>query len=109
MSPGLSPDQIKALLAVPAKKPRSKKTIDDSVRDHKTWFALKPKIHDDNLVDFKCDNPNCLDTRPAVVTAMGNEIKKQYVVNVNGHNMCRYCFLDGWLLINPDQLTTDDG
>jgi len=109
MSPGLSPDQVKALLAIPPKKRGGKKEIDSSIRDHKTWFALKPKIHDDNLVDFKCDNPACVDTRPPITTAMGNEIKKQYVVNIRGQNMCRYCFLDGWLLISSDQLTTSDG
>lgn len=104
MSPGLSPDQIKALLAMPEKKRGKKKEIDTSIRDHKTWFALAPKFRDvEEGVDLKCDNPNCVDPRPTITTAMGNEIRTQYIINVHGQNMCRYCFLDGWLLNDPDQ------
>lgn len=102
---GLSPEQIKALLNKPS-KPRGgkrKKQVDDRQRDIVTWFALSTKTRDDLGNDLRCENPNCVDPRPAVVTALGNEVKHQFVVEINGTKICRYCFLDGYLLENPAQ------
>lgn len=101
---GLSPDQIKALLAVKPKGRGKKKEIDTSVRDFKTWFALKPQERDENKDELHCDNPKCVDPRPATISALGNVIKHQHVVVIKGQFCCRYCFLDGWLLIGPDQM-----
>lgn len=95
----LTPEQIKALLAKPVKRARrGKKGPDPSVRDYATWFALKPISG-----DTRCENSNCVDPRPARLTAMGNEIKYQSLVEINGVKMCRYCFLNGWMLTDPDQ------
>lgn len=105
MSP-LSPEQIKALLAKPEKAARAKsgsgKTIDTSVRDYQTWFKLAHEIFnkeemENDLVFLRCENPECLDPRD-------HESHSQVVAMVNSHYMCRLCFLDGWLVFNPDQL-----
>lgn len=101
---GLSPEQIKALLAVKPKGRGKKKEVDTSIRDYKTWFALKPQERDENKNELKCDNPDCVDPRPGTETALGNLIKHQHVVNINGSNCCRYCFLDGWLLNDLKQM-----
>ena len=100
----LSADQIKALLALPTKKRGGvrKKGIDTSTRDHKTWFLLAHKILDEETGELaKCENPNCPDTR---------DPHKTVVAMVSGQYMCRYCFLDGWMVINPNQtkLVEDD-
>jgi hypothetical protein len=102
----LTPEQIKALLTKPEKKPRGKRVIDHSVRDLQTWFKLGPKaLTDDAAEDLPlCENPNCLDTRLPTISATGKEIKKQYTIEINGRRICRRCFLGGWLLENPAQL-----
>ena len=101
----LSVDQIKALLAKPQKRRGSKKTsIDPSVRDVATWFKLAPKAMDENAQALPhCDNPNCLDDRPGVISATGLVIKSQFTIELRGQRICRRCFLGGWLLDNPDQ------
>jgi hypothetical protein len=104
MSPGIDPEKIKALLAQPVKKRGGKKVIDTSVRSYQTWFALGPKTRsEDGLSDLECQNDNCVDPRPATISALGNKIKHQYVVNINGVLICRFCFLDGYLLDDPNQ------
>ena len=105
----LTPEDIKALLAKPEKKKKAKKGIDTSVRDIKTWLALAPQSRDVNRAestrDLRCDNPNCVDPRPPRISPLdGSEIKHQFVVEIHGQLMCRYCFLDSWLLEDPDQL-----
>lgn len=98
----LSPEQIKALLAVPEKKKsagrKPKNYIDTSVRTIVTWFKLHHKLMDLETYELsKCDNPNCTDTR-----------ERQAVAMVNGKNMCRRCFLDGWLSEIDGQVSIDD-
>lgn len=91
----LSPDQIKALLAIPSKRGgrgKGGKVIDTSVRDYQTWFKLAHKILDKEEVDVEgCSNPNCVDPR------VGRTI---LVAEVNGMAVCRYCFLDGFASVN---------
>jgi hypothetical protein len=89
----LSPDQIKLLLAKPVRGTGTGgKTIDVSVRDHHTWFKLAHKILDKEEVDTDgCSNPACADPR---------ENRTILVAEVNEVNMCRYCFLEGY--VNDD-------
>jgi hypothetical protein len=104
---GLSPDDIKKLLAKPERKRGTKKGPDSSVRDIKTWLALAPQSRDTNREnpDLRCDNPKCVDPRPPRISPLdGSEIKHQFCVEINGQLMCRYCFLDGWLLEDSNQL-----
>jgi hypothetical protein len=102
----LTPDQIKALLAIPSKRGgrgKGGKTIDTSVRDYETWFKLAHKIMDAEEVDGtdnECSNPICLDPR---------EGRSRVLAEVNGLVMCRYCFLDGFGSVNTAQLATTDG
>lgn len=64
----------------PQTKRRKSKNLE---RDHRTWF------YDISTNLGKCDNPDCKDKRgkPHVMVWM----------NPDGINMCRLCFLDGWL------------
>lgn len=101
---GLTPEQIRQLLTQPTKKVRKKKELDTSVRDLQTWFKLSPKaLDEENLSDYHCENPNCLDDRPGIVTSTGVEIKKHFTVEIWGMRMCRRCFMSGYLLEGPDQ------
>lgn len=98
----LTPEQIKLLLAVPEKKKsagrKSKNYIDTSVRDIATWFKLHHKLQDLDTYELaKCSNPNCTDTR-----------ERQAVAVINGQDMCRRCFLDGWLSEIDGQVSLDD-
>jgi aspartate carbamoyltransferase regulatory subunit len=89
----LSPEEVRQLLLKPTAKPKSAsgKTIDTSVRDSKTWFALAHKIFDEDTQETaRCANPDCIDPR---------EGKGAVVAKVAGQFMCRYCFFDGWLLV----------
>ena len=99
----LTPDQIKALLAKPEKRggrSKSGKSIDTSVRDYNTWFKLAHKILDKEEVEvLGCENENCLDPR---------EGRTVLVSEVNGINMCRYCFLDGFGGVALEQITIGD-
>jgi hypothetical protein len=100
----LTPDQIKALLAKPQRKPKQDKGIDTSVRDYRTWFRLAQHSLDRETGEHAvCDNPDCIDPRPALTSPYG-EIRVQFVAEVSGRKMCRYCFLDGWLLEDPNQI-----
>lgn len=73
-------DFLEQLLTEPEKKSRKPKVIE---RDHRTWFyVVQTRLG-------KCDNPDCLDDR-----------KKPSVMvwtNPEDTNMCRICFLGGWL------------
>jgi len=114
MTGGLTPEDIKALLAKPEKKPRGKKKgPDTSVRDIQTWLALAPQSRDMNREqpDLRCENPNCVDPRPPKISALdGSEIKHHFCVQIDNIYICRYCFLDGYLLNDPNQLSlTSDG
>jgi aspartate carbamoyltransferase regulatory subunit len=96
MAKGLTPEQIQLLLAKPEKsKSATGKTIDTTIRDAVTWFKLAHKLFDEETQETaKCENPNCQDPREGVGAV---------VAKVNGRYMCRYCYLDGWLLVNPNQ------
>ena len=104
----LSPEKIKELLAKKeAKKTRSSgprtstgKKLDPSDRSYQAWFAMNHMMinHDTNEMLW-CENEVCQDPRD-----------KQYgqtVVEINGRKMCRFCFVEGWLLSNPDQGTLE--
>lgn len=99
----LTPEQIKALLTKQPKA-RKSKAVDTSIRDYATWFKLAPKAMDEEQASYQCENLNCLDDRPAQVTATGITIKVQFTADISGVRMCRRCFLDGWLLADPEQL-----
>lgn len=97
----LSNEQIKLLLALPQSQPRGRKPkgyIDTSVRDYWTWFKLNAKMYEEGAPDGKpvCSNPNCADVR-----------QQAMIADVNGVNICRLCFLGGYLLINPQQAELD--
>jgi hypothetical protein len=99
----LTKEQIQKLLAIPEKQPRKRKSgPDTSVRDYQTWFALAHKLFDEDTRELViCENPNCEDTREnksRVVTAL-----------VNDHYMCRLCFLAGWLIEDPNQMSIGTG
>jgi hypothetical protein len=108
----LSPDQIKALLAKPEKRGGRGKggiQVNTSVRDYATWFKLVHKILDSDSKDANpigCSNDNCIDPR----TYQGSQ-PAPLVAEVNGVFMCRYCFLSGFMSIDPSQLplVTDSG
>jgi len=86
---GLTQDEITRLLSKPEKTRNSKgKVIDASVRTIEVWFSLCHKLFDEETqATAKCSNPNCADPRPH---------KAAVVAVINGQNMCRYCFLDGY-------------
>lgn len=111
MSP-LTKEAVKALLAAKPKR-KGKAGPDVNIRTIDIWFALAPKTREEldkgGFVDMKCDNPNCLDPRPGTVSPLTGEIiKHQFCVEINGQQLCRYCFLGGWLLENPDQTVLID-
>ncbi len=91
----LSREQAKALLIEDANKPRggsgSRTKADPTlVREYQTWFKLSHHIREEG-----CDNPNCNDPR-IKETDRGTNV----VVQIKDKWVCRYCFLDGWLLVN---------
>jgi len=74
-------DFLEELEREPEKKPKKKsKTLE---RTHRVWF-YEVATH-----LGKCDNPDCTDDRK----------KPQVMVwtNADGVDMCRFCFLTGWL------------
>lgn len=78
-------DEVARLLAL---APRArKKKYDDSYRDITTWFELTHYIN-------SCENPECL--KPPKIK------QANMVVNVHGVDMCRYCYLGGYLFKGPD-------
>jgi hypothetical protein len=87
----LSPDQIKALLAIPSKRGgrgKGGKTIDTSVRDYSTWFKLAHRILDkEDATIENCSNPDCPDPRTS---------RTILVAEIDGIEMCRICFLNGY-------------
>jgi hypothetical protein len=76
----LSLDLLDELEREPASKPKKSKIIE---RTHRTWFyGIATHLG-------KCDNDDCTDERK----------KPQIMVwtTKEGLDMCRYCFLGGWL------------
>lgn len=102
----LTQDQLKALLALPKRAPRgTSKGPNTAVRDVATWFKL-PHVMKENEDGTKplCDNPDCIDPR--------SKERGQVLVELNDSSntrICRYCFLAGYLILNPQQqqLTTE--
>lgn len=76
----LSAEELDEIMRAPAPKVRKSKKF---ARDHRTWFyGIEKKLD-------TCDNPDCKDPRKK---------KLVYVwTNDDGVDMCRYCFLGGWL------------
>lgn len=110
----LDPDfikQLQAKAAMPKQRAASTRTrnaagkaVDTTDRTHVTWFKLDHHLIDANsqTEPVFCDNPNCQDPRPKPYG--------QPVAEVNGQNMCRFCFIDGWLITpdtNQTQMDTD--
>jgi len=67
-----------ALLKQPQPKTRKKKKIE---RTHRVWFHNLPQIMG------QCSNPDCIDPR---------NLSQVHVAEVDGHLMCRFCFVAGW-------------
>ena len=65
-------------------KPKAKKSK-ILERTHRVWFYEVPG----HTHLGQCDNPDCIDKR--------NKPQVMVWTNQDGLNMCRYCFLDGWL------------
>jgi hypothetical protein len=95
----LDPEKIKQLLEK-KNKPKARsigargKKVDPTDRSYQAWFAYEIRLINDKEPVF-CENPDCIDPR-----------EKNYgqpVVVVNGKNMCRFCFIEGWLLENANQ------
>lgn len=88
MAKALSLDQIQELVKKDSQKkaasPRTKKDPTEP-REYSTWWKLQH-------VHGKCENENCVDTREG-----GGPNGSAMVAKVKEKDMCRYCFLDGWL------------
>jgi hypothetical protein len=76
----LSPDELEAVLKAPQPKTRKPKHID---RTHRAWF------YDISTALGVCDNPDCTDPR--------NKPRIMVYLHPSGLNMCRFCWLEGWL------------
>lgn len=77
------------------------KKVDVNDRSYQAWFALNHMLidHETNEMLF-CDNPDCIDPR--------DKVYGQTVVDINGSKICRFCFVEGWLLKNPAQESLED-
>ena len=95
MANKLDPDKIKALLAKPPPR-RGGGQVKDSTepRIYDTWWKLHQRFGD-------CSNPDCKDDRPHRIEE-GNTM----VATVKEHDMCRVCFLDGWLSVSTTTVST---
>lgn len=78
----LSHDEIEALLKQSHKRTgvRRAKKVE---RILSVWWKL------DHHLTLSCDNPDCVDPRQG-------ETRHAITANVDEHEMCRYCFLDGY-------------
>jgi len=102
----LDAEKIRELLAKQKQKAsrktggRSKtKARDPNDRSYKAWFALSQEIiNKETQEPLRCENPDCWDPRPP-------KHGGQFVVEMGGKLMCRYCFVEGWLTSNPNQET----
>ena len=101
----LSPEEIQKLLAMPQTRARTKKAgvnlASVESRDFQTWFKLQHRLQDYATGEgMKCDNPNCNDPR---VDRTSDTPVMQSIAMVCGQRMCRFCFLDGWLVQLDEQ------
>lgn len=86
MAKPISADKIKQLQSKPVRRGGGGVPKDPTEpRELSTWWKLPQRFGD-------CDNPECPDDRPHRTTA-GNTM----VAPVKEKNMCRICFLGGWL------------
>lgn len=76
-------DFLADLLKQPERVSRTRKPKD--TRDQDTWFKLE------HILDSECSNENCIS-----VELNQPKGRKRVVSEVNGHRMCRFCFLYGW-------------
>jgi hypothetical protein len=97
---GLTKEQIDALLAKKAARTRgggrkkNEPNVDD--RTYQTWFKMIHKLIDDDTGEMlNCSNEHCVDPR--------DRTNGQTCINIKGQWVCRYCFMDGWLIENPAQ------
>ena len=101
-------DKIKALQAIknkPKRRPTRKRKGPDLTtiesRTLETWFSLQHKFQaedeEGNISMLRCESPDCRDPR-------NPEKGGIRVVEINGRHICRYCFLDGWLVVDEDQI-----
>jgi len=93
----LKPEDIQRLLKEELEKPTrgSKSKVDTTIRDYRTWFKLATSMIEEGGEPIKCENPNCQDPRPGDL---------QVCATINNRLMCRFCFLDGWLLNSENQM-----
>lgn len=108
MSP-LDPERVKQLLAkknaprAPRGTGTKSKKVNPNDRSHQAWFAMNHMLLDMEVTSdpLFCENPDCQDPR--------DKTHGQVVVRVGNTLMCRYCFIEGWLLanINPNQTSLE--
>lgn len=77
----ISPEELDAVLQAPQPKARKTKNIE---RTYRSWF------YDVRTELGSCDNPNCSDPRDKSTVMVWE--------HPSGQRMCRYCWLDGWLI-----------
>lgn len=89
MTKGLDPSQIASLLEQDNKKEQEKK----NAQIRRKVFPIEPRTYDNwfRLPTHyaECTNPDCIDPRKK----KPNE--KTMVADVNGGDICRYCYLQG--------------
>lgn len=77
----LSPEELEAVLKAPQQKTRKTKKIERTFRD---WFySVRTELG-------TCNNPDCTDDR-------GKKVVHVWT-HESGLNMCRFCWIDGWLV-----------
>lgn len=90
MTNPLDPSFIEELLKKPATLPKTRRSVKSFTtvesRTYTTWFTLRTTF-------TACDNPECVDERP-MRTSEGNSM----CAVIEDKNICRRCFLDGWLV-----------
>jgi len=86
----LNNDQIAEILANDRSRKPKKDPTEPRITD--TWFNLK----NHRIREEGCDNPDCVDPRDEKAHGGVN-----ITAEVKGKNMCRYCFLAGWLSDAP--------
>jgi hypothetical protein len=102
---GLSNEEILKLLAEDAKPKRTggsrrgPRQEDTSIRQINVWFKLRHHIclpdcehRKQSPTGRACWNSDCVDPRPSTDRGINA------VAEIKGQWMCRYCFLNGWLL-----------
>lgn len=71
------------LLAQPEKAARTRKPKD--TRDQDTWYKLE------HIIMGTCSNEECVSVQMEQPKG-----RNRVTSTVNGHEMCRFCFLYGW-------------